>query len=224
MIPKQTSTPPKQINQYSNKLVYPTFEPKKNTFYLYLEEVAKPNLNFSERSYQTIFGIKNSTDIQRFHLLPGANKICTFIGFSNQKDVKVALNNPSLKSSLIYQKVFIFSTQRENTSNSKISKIKPKTNQKDKVTDKSNQKPTTSQTNSKSDHFHFSSEKSQDKNRKSKDLVEVVDYYDTSSDESENCDIERKETEIIQNNKDKDDNESSLYDYDDDYEDKNNDK
>lgn len=139
---KQTSTPPKQINQNSNRLIFPTFEPKKNTFYIYIREIEKPNLGLSESNYEMLFGIDYFSDIQRFHHLPGTRSICTFIGFSKPQYLFEARRYSELSTASMNY----FYTQQETPSqaipkndafhysyeNTEISKNKSETIQDDK--------------------------------------------------------------------------------------------
>lgn len=91
-----------------NDLQFKEFVPKDKLEYLFLAELNEPNYRMITASFKKLFGIKFAADIQRFRYYPKTKNIYTFIGFSNKKQLDMAFNHYSIRSSSINQSLYLY--------------------------------------------------------------------------------------------------------------------
>lgn len=90
-----------------------TFKPEKDLFYCFFRE---RNGSPDEVSYKTInglFGIYNSSDIQRYFYFPGTKKIVTFIGFTNKEEMFYTIERCNLISAAVGKTIYIYEDHKQ---------------------------------------------------------------------------------------------------------------
>ena len=113
------------------------FDPKEDLIYCFFAElVVKPKLNMVSSKFTELFGIKNSSDIQRFRYYPGTQKVYTFMGFSDITLFNNAMNHKIILSHSLNNSIFKYPYQK--VTSDQISIQKPNENQ-DKAKGKKSQ-------------------------------------------------------------------------------------
>ena len=95
-------------NKNQSDSIFKCFVPRMNVFYLFFVEYLTPNEKIINRKYTNIYSITNSVDIQRFRYYPRTKEIYTFIGFSNEQEMKKSLNNKELISNSVNKIIYTY--------------------------------------------------------------------------------------------------------------------
>lgn len=98
-----------KFNKYvKNDLKFNEFVPKDNLFYLFFAELNEPNYRMVNYKFNSLFGIKFASDIQRFCYYPKTKNIYTFIGFSSQTQRDQAFSMAPIRAGAIEQAIYSY--------------------------------------------------------------------------------------------------------------------
>lgn len=100
-------------NQNDKDKTESTFEPITNLFYCFFKEKKQPTEKDFNKHCKKLYGIGYASDIQRFCFYPEQKDTFTFIGFSNKNKLESAMTDPSLLSSIIDEKIELYSNNEK---------------------------------------------------------------------------------------------------------------
>ena len=102
----------KHLDESQEVFFHKEFQPKRSFVYCYFVEKKYANIS-SKKSEEkrALYEITFASDIQRFYYYPGTKDIYTFLGFTNQNQLEVAIFQPSLRKAALNRKFYYFPLQ-----------------------------------------------------------------------------------------------------------------